>query len=51
MKLMARLLDEINSHEDQVILFELGSANTAVTRPIEVIGVPMTEPDCGPKVF
>jgi len=50
-KLMSRLLEEINSHEDQIILFELGSADTALTRPIEVIGVPMSEPDQGPKVF
>ena len=33
-KLMARLLETINSYEDQVILFELGSAETAMTRPI-----------------
>lgn len=50
-KLMSRLLREINTYEDQVILFELGSADTAVTRPIEVLGVPMDLPEQGSKVF
>lgn len=49
--LMSRLLETINSHEDQVILFELGSADTAMTRPIEVLGVPMPEPYQGSQVF
>lgn len=50
-KLMSRLLETINSNEDQVILFELGSADTAVTRPIEVLGASMPEPYNGPQVF
>lgn len=50
-QLMTRLLNEINSFEDQVILFELGSADSAATRPIEVLGVRMEEPDVGPKII
>lgn len=50
-KLMTRLLEEINCHEDQVILFELGSADTALTRPIEVVGVPMEDPRRGPTIL
>lgn len=50
-KLMARLLKEINCREDQIILFELGSADTALTRPIEVLGVAMDEPNQGPSIF
>lgn len=50
-KLMARLLEVINCHDDQVILFELGSADTAVTRPIEVLGASMPEPYQGSQVF
>ncbi len=51
MKLMSRLLKIVNVHEDQVILFELGSADSAMTRPIEVIGQALEKPDVGPKVF
>lgn len=50
-KLMAKLLDTINCDDDQVILFELGSADSAVTRPIEVLGTPMPEPSSGSQVF
>lgn len=50
-KLMRRLLEVINSYQDQIILFELGSADTAMTRPIEVLGAPMDKPDLGPHVF
>lgn len=49
--LMSRLLDTINCDEDQVILFELGSAESAMTRPIEVLGTCMPEPTQGPHVF
>ncbi len=49
-KLMTRLLKCINSHEDQIILFELGSADTAATRPIEVLGVGMSEPSTSPNI-
>ncbi len=50
-KLMAKLLETINSYEDQIILFELGSADSAVTRPIEVLGTPMPEPYRGSQVY
>lgn len=50
-KLMTRLLEVIHCGEDQVILFELGSANTAMTRPIEVLGTSMSEPRQGPHIF
>ena len=50
-KLMGRLLEVINCFEDQVILFELGSAETAATRPIEVLGEPMPRPDDGAHIF
>jgi CRISPR-associated protein Cas2 len=49
--LMSRLLEIIHCYEDQVILFELGSADTAMTRPIEVLGVSMPEPYQGPQVY
>ncbi len=49
--LMSRLLETIHCDEDQVILFELGSADTAMTRPIEVLGTSMPEPYQGPHVF
>lgn len=50
-KLMTRLLEEINCHEDQILLFELGSADTALTRPIEALGVPMEDPSRGPTIL
>jgi len=50
-KLMSRLLDAINCHEDQVLLFELGSADTALTRPIEALGLPMEDPQRGPTIL
>lgn len=50
-KLMNRLLETINSTEDQVIIFELGSADTAMTRPIEVLGTAMSNLDQGPHIF
>jgi len=50
-KLMRKLLDHINSHEDQVLFFELGSAQTATSRPIEVVGRAMAKLEVGPKVL
>ena len=49
--LMSRMLEIIHCNEDQVILFELGSADTAMTRPIEVLGLCMPEPHQGSQVF
>lgn len=49
--LMSRLLEVIHCNEDQVILFELGSADSAMTRPIEVLGTSMAEPYQGPRVY
>lgn len=49
--LMSQLLEIIHCDEDQIIIFELGSADTAMTRAIEVLGVRMAEPYQGPHVF
>ena len=49
--LMSRLSETIHCDQDQVILFELGSADTAMTRPIEVLGTAMPEPHQGPHIF
>lgn len=50
-QLMNRIMDIIHCGEDQVILFELGSAESAATRPIEVLGKRMAKPNQGPQVY
>lgn len=50
-KLMRKIMEHVNIREDQVLFFELGSAQSATTRPIEVVGRALAKLEVGAKVF